>query len=287
MPNSASVGHKRNVKLREKRGAFLCSLHFACSALVTSSAHSRCHPLHCFPMPMSDAWKSRRQTLMIDADDTLWENNIYFERAIANFISFLNHRHFSAAEVRRKLNEVEHENIVKLGYGLHSFAAALVGTFERLSVEPLTPALHEAIHGIAEAIAEQPIELLKHVGPTLDELRSRHRMLLVTKGNVREQTGKVERSGLKPYFEAVEVVAEKNAESYNAIIEKYGLERRTTWMVGNSPKSDINPAIAAGLNAVFIPHADTWILEHAELCSAPEPQKLLTLERFGQLSEVF
>jgi putative hydrolase of the HAD superfamily len=238
-------------------------------------------------MPMSDAWKSRRQTLMIDADDTLWENNIYFERAIANFISFLNHRHFSAAEVRRKLNEVEHENIVKLGYGLHSFAAALVGTFERLSVEPLTPALHEAIHGIAEAIAEQPIELLKHVGPTLDELRSRHRLLLVTKGNVREQTGKVERSGLKSYFEAVEVVAEKNAESYNAIVEKYGLERSTTWMVGNSPKSDINPAITAGLNAVFIPHADTWILENAELCSAPEPQKLLTLERFQLLSELF
>ncbi len=236
---------------------------------------------------MSDALKTSRQTLMIDADDTLWENNIYFERAIANFISFLNHRRFSAAQVRQKLNEVEQESIAKLGYGLHSFAAALVATFERLSVEPPTPALHEAIHGIAAAIAEQPLELLKHVGPTLDALRSRHRLLLVTKGNVTEQTGKVERSGLKPYFEAVEVVAEKNAESYHAIVGKYGLERSTTWMVGNSPKSDINPAIAAGLNAVFIPHADTWILEHAELCIAPEPQKLLTLERFQLLSEVF
>ena len=231
--------------------------------------------------------KTTRQTLMIDADDTLWENNIYFERAIANFISFLNHRHFTAAEVRRKLNEVEHENILKLGYGLHSFAAALADTFERLSVEPLTPALHETIHGFAEAIAEQPIELLKHVGPTLDELHRRHQLLLVTKGSVSEQTGKVERSGLKLYFEAVEVVAEKDAESYRAIVRKYGLEPGTTWMVGNSPKSDINPAIAAGLNAVFIPHADTWILEHAELSTAPEPQQLLTLERFGLLSEVF
>ncbi len=224
---------------------------------------------------------------MIDADDTLWENNIYFERAIANFISFLKHRNFTAAEVRQKLNEVEHENIAKLGYGLHSFAAALVNTFERLSVEPLTPALHETIHGFARAIAEQPIELLKQVGPTLEELRSRHRLLLVTKGNFAEQTGKVERSGVKPYFEAVEVVAEKNAECYHNIVEKYGLERSTTWMVGNSPKSDINPAIAAGLNAVFIPHADTWVLEHAELYTAPPPQRLLTLERFGLLSETF
>jgi len=236
---------------------------------------------------MSNAWKTTRQTLMIDADDTLWENNVYFEGAIANFISFLNHRHFTAAEVRHKLNEVEHECIATLGYGLHSFAAALVGTFERLSVEPLTPALHETIHGIAAAIAEQPIEVLKHVGPTLDGLRSRHRLLLVTKGDVAEQTGKVKRSGLGPYFEAVEVVAEKNAESYHAIVGKYGLERSTTWMVGNSPKSDINPAIAAGLNAVFIPHADTWILERAELCTAPEGQTLLTLERFQLLCEVF
>jgi putative hydrolase of the HAD superfamily len=238
-------------------------------------------------MPVTDGLKTTRQTLMIDADDTLWENNIYFERAIANFISFLNHSHFTAEQVRLKLNEVEHENVVRLGYGLHSFRAALVATFERLSVEPLTPALHETIHGFAQAIAEQPIELLKHVSPTLDELRRRHRLLLVTKGNFAEQTAKVERSGLKPYFEAVEVVPEKNAESYLAIVDKYGLERSTTWMVGNSPKSDINPAIAAGLNAVFIPHADTWILEHAELCTAPEPQTLLTLARFQLLSEVF
>ena len=73
---------------------------------------------------------------MIDADDTLWENNIYFERAIANFISFLNHRHFTAAQVRQKLNEVEHENIVKLGYGLHSFAAALVDTSSGSRLSP-------------------------------------------------------------------------------------------------------------------------------------------------------
>ncbi len=248
------------------------------------------HPVrfwvHYFLM-QSDALKTTRQTLMIDADDTLWENNVYFDRAIANFISFLNHSHFTSAQVRQKLTEVEHENVRKLGYGLISFTSALVTTFERLSVEPLTPALHETIHGIAQTIAEQPIELLKHVGPTLKELRGRHRLLMVTKGNMAEQTGKVERSGLKPYFEAVEVVREKNAECYHAIVEKYGLEQRTTWMVGNSPKSDINPAIAAGLNAVFIPHADTWILEHAELCVASPPQRLLTLERFGLLSEVF
>src|SRR5216683_3672578 len=89
------------------------------------------------------------QTLLIDADDTLWENNIYFERAIAQFISFLNHHQYSAAQVRQILDDVERECIITHGYGLQSFAHALVKTFERLSLEPLTPALHETIRGFA------------------------------------------------------------------------------------------------------------------------------------------
>src|SRR5437879_12626597 len=86
------------------------------------------------------------QTLLIDADDTLWENNIYFERAIARFISFLNHHEFSPEQVREVLNDVERECIVKHGYGLQSFAHALVDTFERLSVEPVTAQLHTQIN---------------------------------------------------------------------------------------------------------------------------------------------
>jgi len=227
------------------------------------------------------------QTLLIDADDTLWENNVYFERAIANFISFLNHREFSSAEIRRVLNEVERENIVAHGYGLHSFLHALVGTFERLSVEPLTPGLHDTICGFAHAIAEQPIELIAGVEPTLRYLERRHRLMLMTKGNPVEQLGKIERSGLKRYFTAVEIVAEKDSFTYNGIVEKYNLRHETTWMVGNSPKSDINPALEAGLNAVFVPHPDTWILEHGPLAKPDEPDKLLELRDFTELCRVF
>jgi len=98
-----------------------------------------------------------RQTLLIDADDTLWANNVYFERAIANFISFLNHQEYSAAEVRPVLDEVERECILKHGYGLHSFAHALADTFERLAVDPVTPPCHEIINGFAHQIAEHPV----------------------------------------------------------------------------------------------------------------------------------
>jgi putative hydrolase of the HAD superfamily len=228
-----------------------------------------------------------RQTLLIDADDTLWENNIYFERAIGRFISFLNHHEFSPEQVREVLNDVERECIVKHGYGLHSFAHALVDTFERLSVQPVTPELHAQIESFAHTIADHPIEMLPEVTETLQHLCGRHHIILVTKGAVAEQTGKIERSGLKEYFAATEILAEKDVAGYCRIVEKYELACDSTWMVGNSPKSDINPALAAGLNAVFVPHGDTWILEHEELNAAPPSQQLLIVGRFAELREHF
>ena len=227
------------------------------------------------------------QTLLIDADDTLWENNIYFERAIAHFISFLNHREFSPEQVRGVLNDVERECIVKHGYGLHSFAHALVDTFERLSVEPVTPELHAQINSFAHTVADHPVELLPEVPETLQYLSARHHLIMMTKGAIVEQTGKIERSGLKDYFAATEIVGEKDAAAYEAIVEKYELTHESTWMIGNSPKSDINPALATGLNAVFIPHGDTWVLEHDEVDAAPPPQRLLIVGKFAELREHF
>jgi putative hydrolase of the HAD superfamily len=227
------------------------------------------------------------QTLLIDADDTLWENNIYFERAIANFISFLNHREFSPAEVREVLNEVERECIVTHGYGLHVFEHALIRTFEQLSVEPLTPALHETIVSLTHAIAEQPIEVRPGVRETLPYLADRHRLILMTKGAVAEQASKVDRSGLGDFFSAIEIVAEKDLPTYRGVVKKHSLPESSTWMIGNSPKSDINPAMAAGLNAVFLPHGDTWILEHEEV-SVPQPSRqLIVVESFSGLQEHF
>lgn len=228
-----------------------------------------------------------RQTLLIDADDTLWENNIYFERAIGHFISFLNHHEFSPEQVRAVLNDVERECIVKHGYGLNSFAHALVDTFERLSDKPVTPELHAQIRSFTHAITDHPVEILPKVPETLEYLATKHRLIMVTKGAMAEQSGKVERSGLKKTFEAIEIVPEKDAAAYEAVIEKYSLMRESTWMIGNSPKSDINPALAVGLHAVFVPHGNTWILEHDEVNAAQPPQQLLIVGSFAELHEHF
>ena len=236
---------------------------------------------------MSSNHQLSGQNLLIDADDTLWANNIYFERAIAEFISFLNHREYTPVQVRQVLNEVERECIIKHGYGLHSFAHALVDTFERLSQEPITPELHARINTFAHAIAEHPLEIFEGVPGTLEYLAQRHHLIMMTKGNITEQSGKVERSGLKPYFAAVEIVSEKDPPAYRQVVEKYGLNKEATWMVGNSPVSDINPALSIGLNAVFIPNDMTWVLEHDEVRAEGAAGRLLTIPRFAALRTHF
>jgi putative hydrolase of the HAD superfamily len=182
---------------------------------------------------------------------------------------------------------VERDCIRRLGYGLHSFAHALVQTFEKLAVEALTPALHETIHGFAHAIAEHPVEIRPGVPETLARLASTHRLIIMTKGDIAEQTRKVEGSGLKQHFSGVEIVAEKDVPTYLEIVAKHKLPKPHTWMVGNSPKSDINPALAAGLNAVFVPHDQTWVLEHEAVAEPSQGCKLIVVEQFAHLTRHF
>ena len=227
------------------------------------------------------------QTLLVDADDTLWENNIYFERAIASFISYLDHRIHTADEVREHLNICERATIAAHGYGLQSFRRSLITCFERLSDAPLTPERHERILSFTDAIALNEIELLPAVDATLSELCHRHRVILVTKGNTVEQTDKLERSGLRAFFSAVEVLAEKNAASYRDLSNRHSCNPASTWMIGNSPKFDVNPALAAGLNAIFIPHDFTWVLEHEVVDQPADGKKLIELGTFADLLHYF
>ena len=236
---------------------------------------------------MADARITTPQTLLFDADDTLWENNVYFERAIAAFISYIDHRVHTREEVREHLNTCERATIAQHGYGLKSFRKSLIQCFEQLTDEPVTPEKHDRIVAFTESIASAEIELLPEVEPTLRTLAERHRLLLVTKGNPDEQIGKLNRSGLETFFTAVEVPHEKDDSMYRELAHRHSCELTQTWMIGNSPKSDINPALAAGFNAVFIPHDYTWALEHESVNAPPPGRTLLELSRFSDLLHHF
>ncbi|MGI4829564.1 MAG: HAD family hydrolase [Janthinobacterium lividum] len=227
------------------------------------------------------------QTLLFDADDTLWENNIYFETAISAFVSYLDHRVHTPEEVRERLNQCERATIAQFGYGVKSFRRSLINCFEQLSLDPVTPQKHARIVAFADAISSEEVRLLPEVAPTLQILAERHRLLLVTKGDREEQVDKLERSGLRSYFTAVEVPAEKNAPMYRDLVHRHQLDPGATWMIGNSPRSDVNSALAAGLNAVSIPHDLTWALEHEVIDPPPRSQVLIELSRFSELLRHF
>ena len=228
-----------------------------------------------------------RQVLLMDADDTLWENNIYFERAIASFISLLDHKSHSPAEVRQTLNDCEHETINLHGYGVSSFEKSLLRCFEKLTTPPVPAEHHHQIRSFARSIGDHEIELLEGVAETLPGLAERHTVILVTKGDSQEQRHKLDRSGIHEFFSAVEIPPEKNPDVYRALIERHDLDPAKTWMIGNSPRSDINPALAAGLNAVFIEHQNTWVLEHEQINEPRPPRQLHKITGFGALAQYF
>ena len=226
-----------------------------------------------------------RQFLLIDGDDTLWENNVYFEHAIEEFIDFLGHSTMSREQVRAALDEIEHMNVAVHGYGSAAFTKNLRQTYERLAERNLRPPDIERVLQLGQRIASQPVTLIPDVAETVDYLAGRHDLMLVTKGHPEEQQLKIERSGLESRFTATAVVSEKAVDTYRAIVEERQLDPTRTWMIGNSPRSDINPALQAGLNAVFIPHEHTWRLEKEEV--TPADGRLLILRAFGELRSHF
>lgn len=220
--------------------------------------------------------------LLIDADDTLWENNIYFERATHAFIAFLNHSHLTTQEVRAVLDEVE----LLMGYGTINYTKSLIETYRRLAEKDMQDEDIDQIRQFGEQIRSHPMELLDGVLETLDYLSPRHDLVLLTKGDTEEQKLKVERAGVEQYFREIVVVPEKDTATYQHVVQKLQVDPKHTWMIGNSPRSDINPALAAKLNAVYIPHPHTWHLEHEEVQHIGEGQ-LLTLSAFTELRTHF
>ncbi|MBZ2184898.1 MAG: HAD hydrolase-like protein [Bryobacter sp.] len=236
---------------------------------------------------MSDGRAESPQALIIDADDTLWENNIYFEQAWEDFVQFLDHSHLPAERIRAIFDEIEIANIQIHGYGARNFARNMVQCYEHLVERAIAPGDADHILSLADRIFHQPIEMLPGVEDTLGYLLHRsHDLILFTKGHPEEQRLKIDRSPVGRFFREFEIVREKDAGAYRELARRHQLVPSITWMIGNSPKSDINPALAAGLNAVFVPHPRTWSLEQTELAPAG-PGTLRIVENFSDLRNFF
>ncbi len=226
-----------------------------------------------------------RQTLVFDADDTLWENNVLFERVVHDYLGWLAHPTLDRAALREVLNDVERATIAVHGYGSASFLHSLHVCFERLIERPATEAERAEITGLATALVDHDVELMPGVADALSDLATRHDLLLLTKGQAAEQQRKIDASGLARHFRSTHIVAEKAPDTYRALVAEQDLAAEVTWMIGNSPRSDIVAARAAGLRAVFIPHRHTWSLEEQEI--DPSDRGVLQLARFPELLDHF
>jgi len=226
-----------------------------------------------------------KQHLIFDADDTLWENNIYFEQAFDEFCAYLNHSSLTPDEVRGILDDIERENNKIHGYGAVNFGRNLSQCYLHLAERAVEEHDLKRVSAFAHQILTQEIELMEGVAETLPFLAEKHELTMFTKGEPVEQSRKIDLSGLRPLFAHCEIVKEKNCEAYAQLARVRGFDLERTWMIGNSPRSDINPALEAGLHAVFVPHERTWTLEREEIRDGGD--RLVVLKRFSDLVELF
>ena len=206
-----------------------------------------------------------RQHLIFDADDTLWENNIYFEQAFDQFCEYLNHSTLTPDQIRAVLDEIEIENNRIHGYGAENFGRNLSQCFLHLAERAVDEHDLSRVTAYAHEILSREIELMPGVAETLPFLAEKHELTMFTKGDQKEQNRKIDLSGLRPWFAHCAVVKEKNRDAYLDLASVRGFDPDRSWMIGNSPKSDMNPALAAGLRAVWVPHERTWTLEREEI----------------------
>ena len=227
----------------------------------------------------------RRMTLLVSADDTLWENNVYFERTIERFLTLVEPFGYAHGYARHVLNETERLNIRQHGYGVRSFVRSLEETYVKLAGKLAQRSGLDKVSALVAELERTPPRVLEGVPETLQYLSQRHRMILFTPGEPAEQAGKVERSGLQGFFEAIEIIAEKSAEAYDQLVRKHHVVKSHGWLVGNSARSDIVPALQAGLNAALVPHPGTREQEQMDLQSGTG--KLLIVSSFRELRNHF
>jgi len=204
----------------------------------------------------------------LDGDDTLWHNETRFNLTQGELRDLL-HRHVPDADVDQHLAEVEMRNLGIYGYGVKAFTLSMIETAVQLT-EGRIPAVDlEVILGWGKRMLVEPTELLDGVETALRELHERHDLLLITKGDLFDQESKLARSGLADLFLGVEILSEKNVDTYRAILKRRGIKPEEFLMAGNSLRSDIVPVLELGARAVHIPYHVTWHHEQVPEESLP------------------
>ena len=205
------------------------------------------------------------KTIGFDADDTLWHNETLFVATHGRLCELLS-RYHDAAKVDDSLNNTERRNLSRYGYGIKSFTLSAIETAIELSGGNIPASEISEIIALAHHMLDHPVEILDGVPETVAQIAAteRYRMLIITKGDLRDQSRKFSLSQLDPHFTDLEVVTEKDPATYARILQRHRIDPAEFLMVGNSIKSDILPVLDLGAHAAHVPYPHTWVLDRAD-----------------------
>lgn len=217
-------------------------------------------------------------TIAFDGDDTLWHNESLFSMTQDRFRALLAHA-VDPADIDRRLLEAERANLRVYGYGIKGFVLSMIETAVDLTDGRIGGRDIQSLIDFGKAMLDHPVDLLDGVAEVVEALSGRHRLLLITKGDLFDQESKIARSGLAERFDAVEIVSEKDPDTYRRVLDRHGVEPGRFVMVGNSVRSDVLPVLAVGGHAVHVPYAITWAHEEA----APPTENYRRIDRLRDL----
>jgi len=226
---------------------------------------------------------ARFQMLAFDADDTLWHNERLYVEAQAQFKDIMS-RYFDATQVDDRLFHTESRNMELFGYGIKAFTLSMIETAIELTEGSIPASEIHKIVEISKHMLSADVILLEGVAQAVPRLAAAYPLMVITKGDLLDQERKINKSGLKDYFQQVEIVSNKSRQGYESILQRHNIDPKRLLMVGNSIKSDILPVLELGAQGVYIPYETTWLHEVAEAPHGHE--SFYTLQNFGQLPQL-
>ena len=225
------------------------------------------------------------KVIAFDADDTLWVNEPYFREAEERFCN-LTSEYMPAETTRKELYKIEMRNMELYGYGAKAFTLSLIEAAMKFRNGQISTPVIEEIMSIGREIIDHPVELLDDAEELLGKLKSRYRLLVVTKGDLLEQERKLKKSGLCPYFEHIEILSDKTEEHYKRLLHYLSIDPSEFLMVGNSLRSDILPVLKIGGQAVYVPFHTVWLHEVVEIEPSYRFYEVGRLRQLAQLLDI-
>jgi putative hydrolase of the HAD superfamily len=216
------------------------------------------------------------KVIAFDADDTLFVNEPYFQETEHKFCALMSD-YLSQQGLSQELFRVEIQNLDLYGYGIKGYILSMIEAAMKISNNTISIEIVAKIIEYGKELLQKPIELLDGVEATLAALQGKYKLIVATKGDLKDQQSKLHRSGLGHYFHHIEVMADKQELNYEKLLKRLEINADEFFMIGNSLKSDVLPVLEIGGYAVHIPFHTTW--EHEKISHAVEHPNFKTLEK--------